>query len=84
MGTCARRSSVRRDTGADPALGGPPIRSTVSWAVATSRSLASALFADDVSGGARRGAEPPDFPVAAIDDPALPEVLAELAAARAD
>ncbi|MFE0379173.1 tyrosine-type recombinase/integrase [Streptomyces inhibens] len=30
------------------------------------------------------GAKPPVFPVAAIGDPALPEVLAELAAARAD
>lgn len=36
------------------------------------------------TGPARRGAKPPVFPVAAIDDPALPEVLAELAAARAD
>ncbi|WP_327705625.1 hypothetical protein OG530_32045 [Streptomyces decoyicus] len=30
------------------------------------------------------GAKPPVFPVAAIDDPALPEMPAELAAARAD
>ncbi|MGY5132999.1 hypothetical protein ACWGJW_11410 [Streptomyces nigrescens] len=30
------------------------------------------------------GAKPPVFPVAAIDDPALPEMLAGLAAARAD
>lgn len=30
------------------------------------------------------GAKPPVFPVAAIDDPALPEMLAESAAARAD
>ncbi|MFF4935222.1 tyrosine-type recombinase/integrase [Streptomyces griseofuscus] len=36
------------------------------------------------TGPARRGAKPPVFPVAAIDDPALPEVLAGLAAARAD
>ncbi|MFF3488846.1 site-specific recombinase [Streptomyces sp. NPDC002701] len=36
------------------------------------------------TGPARRGAKPPVFPVAAVDDPALPEVLAELAAARAD
>ncbi|MEU4466305.1 hypothetical protein AB0G20_21880 [Streptomyces sp. NPDC024017] len=36
------------------------------------------------TGPARRAAKPPVFPVAAIDDPALPEVLAELAAARAD
>ncbi len=36
------------------------------------------------TGPARRGAKPPVFPVAAIDHPALPEVLAELAAARAD
>ncbi|WP_327321168.1 site-specific integrase [Streptomyces sp. NBC_01210] len=36
------------------------------------------------TGPARRGAKPPLFPVAAIDDPVLPEVLAELAAARAD
>jgi len=36
------------------------------------------------TGPARRGAKPPVFPVAAIDDPALPEVLAELAAVRAD
>jgi integrase/recombinase XerD len=36
------------------------------------------------TGPARRGAKPPVFPVAAINDPALPEVLAELAAARAD
>ncbi|MFF7994763.1 hypothetical protein ACFZDG_33950 [Kitasatospora xanthocidica] len=36
------------------------------------------------TGPARRGAKPPVFLVAAIDDPALPEVLAELAAARAD
>ncbi|AWT47353.1 MULTISPECIES: hypothetical protein [Streptomyces] len=33
---------------------------------------------------ARRGAKPPVFPVSAIDDPALPEVLAVLTAARAD
>ncbi|MET8965852.1 site-specific recombinase [Streptomyces sp. NPDC004074] len=36
------------------------------------------------TGLARRGAKPPVFPLAAIDDPALPEVLAELAAAQAD
>ncbi|KUO09983.1 hypothetical protein [Streptomyces sp. DSM 15324] len=36
------------------------------------------------TGPARRGAKPPVFPVTAIDDPALPEELAELAAARAD
>ncbi|MEV5383582.1 hypothetical protein [Streptomyces sp. NPDC052721] len=36
------------------------------------------------TGPARRGAKPPVFPLAAIDDPALPKVLAELAAARAD
>ncbi|MDQ0798228.1 hypothetical protein QFZ58_006716 [Streptomyces sp. B1I3] len=36
------------------------------------------------TGPARRGAKPLVFPVTAIDDPALPEVLAELAAARAD
>lgn len=36
------------------------------------------------TGPARRGAKPPVVPVAAIDDPVLPEVLAELAAARAD
>ncbi|MFD4944093.1 hypothetical protein ACFWNT_16545 [Streptomyces sp. NPDC058409] len=36
------------------------------------------------TGPARRGAKPPAVPVAAIDDPVLPEVLAELAAARAD
>lgn len=36
------------------------------------------------TGPARRGAKPPVFPVAVIDDLALPEVLAELAAARAD
>ncbi|MGA4838133.1 hypothetical protein [Streptomyces sp. G45] len=35
------------------------------------------------TGPARRDAKPPDSPVAAIDDPALPEVLTELAA-RAD
>lgn len=36
------------------------------------------------TGPARRGTKRPVFPVTAIDDPALPEVLAELAAARAD
>lgn len=36
------------------------------------------------TGPARRGAKPPLIPIAAIDDPVLPEVLAELAAARAD
>ncbi|WP_326718894.1 hypothetical protein OHT59_04755 [Streptomyces sp. NBC_00243] len=36
------------------------------------------------TGPTHRGAKPPVFPVAAIDDPLLPEVLAELAAARAD
>ena len=36
------------------------------------------------TGPARRRATPPVFSVTAIDDPALPEVLAELAAARAD
>ncbi|MCL7380431.1 hypothetical protein [Streptomyces sp. 35G-GA-8] len=36
------------------------------------------------TGPARPGAKPPVFPVAAIDDPALPEVLTELAAVRAD
>ncbi|WP_237285805.1 hypothetical protein [Streptomyces niveus] len=36
------------------------------------------------TGPARHGAKPPVFLIAAIDDPALPEVLAELAAARAD
>ncbi|MFI1825495.1 hypothetical protein ACH41E_03435 [Streptomyces sp. NPDC020412] len=35
------------------------------------------------TGPARRGAKPPVFPVAAVNDPAPPEVLAELAAARA-
>ncbi|MGW0882505.1 hypothetical protein [Streptomyces sp. NPDC002671] len=33
---------------------------------------------------ARRSAMPPVFPVAATDEPTLPEVLAELAATRAD
>ncbi|MEU4213216.1 hypothetical protein AB0F13_25050 [Streptomyces sp. NPDC026206] len=33
------------------------------------------------TGPARRGAKPPLFPVAAVDDPALPEILAKLAAA---
>ncbi|MFI5687660.1 site-specific recombinase [Streptomyces sp. NPDC051636] len=44
------------------------------------------MFAGEAAptGPARRGAKPPAFPVAAIDDPVLPEVLAELAAARAD
>ncbi|MFD8625234.1 hypothetical protein ACFV4E_15280 [Streptomyces hygroscopicus] len=44
------------------------------------------MLADEPAptGPARRGAKPPAFPVTAIDDPALPEVLAELAAARAD
>ncbi|WP_254407494.1 hypothetical protein [Streptomyces sp. GMY02] len=37
-----------------------------------------------LAGPARRGAKPPAVPVTAIDDPALPEVLAELAAARVD
>ncbi|MFJ5725708.1 tyrosine-type recombinase/integrase [Streptomyces sp. NPDC093149] len=36
------------------------------------------------TGRARRGAKPPAAPVSVIDDPALPQVLAELAAARAD
>ncbi|MDN3271285.1 hypothetical protein [Streptomyces sp. MA15] len=36
------------------------------------------------TGPVRRGAKPPVFPVAAVDDPALPEALAELAAARVD
>ncbi|MET9511984.1 hypothetical protein ABZX62_26600 [Streptomyces flavidovirens] len=36
------------------------------------------------TGPARRGAKPPVFRIAAIDDPALPEVLTELAAATAD
>ncbi|MET8379390.1 hypothetical protein [Streptomyces microflavus] len=36
------------------------------------------------SGPARRGAMPPVFPDAAIDDPALPELLAESAATQAD
>ncbi|MFF8430735.1 hypothetical protein ACF07Y_37485 [Streptomyces sp. NPDC016566] len=36
------------------------------------------------TGPARRGAKPLSFPDTAIDDPALPEVLAELAAPRAD
>ncbi|GAA2679165.1 site-specific recombinase [Streptomyces lunalinharesii] len=36
------------------------------------------------TGPARRSAQPPAFAVAAIDDPTLPDVLAELAAARAD
>jgi integrase/recombinase XerD len=36
------------------------------------------------TGPARRGAKPAPFDLAAIDDPGLPPVLAELAAARAD
>ncbi len=36
------------------------------------------------TGPARRGARPDSFDLAAIDDPGLPPVLAELAAARAD
>ncbi|MFF4756897.1 hypothetical protein ACWD5R_44660 [Streptomyces sp. NPDC002514] len=36
------------------------------------------------TGPARRGAKPPVFQVATLDDPVLPEVLAELATARAD
>jgi hypothetical protein len=36
------------------------------------------------TGPTRRGAKPPVFPVATIDDPALPELLAEMAAGRAD
>ncbi|MEV5020191.1 hypothetical protein ACIGW1_37240 [Streptomyces sp. NPDC053780] len=35
-------------------------------------------------GPARRGEKPPVFPVTAIDDPAPPEALGELAAARTD
>ncbi|WP_405667961.1 hypothetical protein [Streptomyces sp. NBC_01166] len=44
------------------------------------------MFAGEAAptGPARRGAKPPAFPVAVIDDPVLPEVLAELAPARAD
>ncbi|MFD4973193.1 hypothetical protein [Streptomyces sp. NPDC058424] len=37
-----------------------------------------------LTGPARRGAKPPVLPVSAIDDMALPEVLAELAATQAD
>lgn len=36
------------------------------------------------TGPARRGAKPPVFPVAALDDPALPEALDELLAAQAE
>ncbi|MER6330428.1 hypothetical protein ABT298_14115 [Streptomyces sp. NPDC001034] len=36
------------------------------------------------TGRARRGARPPAVPVSVIDDHGLPEMLAELAAARAD
>ncbi|WP_326790433.1 hypothetical protein [Streptomyces sp. NBC_00151] len=36
------------------------------------------------TGPTRRGAKPPVFPVTTIDDPALPELLAEIAAGRAD
>ncbi|MFG2881883.1 hypothetical protein ACGFYV_06085 [Streptomyces sp. NPDC048297] len=36
------------------------------------------------TGPARRGAKPPVFPIAEIDDPAMPEAPAGLAAARAD
>ncbi|WP_234327954.1 hypothetical protein [Streptomyces sp. NRRL F-2664] len=36
------------------------------------------------AGPARRGAKPPAFPITCTDDSSLPEVLAELAAARAD
>ncbi|MEV5082569.1 hypothetical protein AB0K74_28270 [Streptomyces sp. NPDC056159] len=36
------------------------------------------------TGPARRGAKPAPFELAAVDDPELPPVLAELAAARAD
>jgi integrase/recombinase XerD len=36
------------------------------------------------TGPARRGAKPDPFDLATIDDPGLPQVLAELAAARAD
>src|SRR3954447_4696843 len=36
------------------------------------------------TGPTRRGAKPPVFPVATIDGPALPELLAEMAAGRAD
>ncbi|GAA0699951.1 site-specific integrase [Kitasatospora atroaurantiaca] len=36
------------------------------------------------TGPARRGAKPPTLELSALDDPGLPEVLAELAAARAD
>ncbi|MFI2369242.1 hypothetical protein [Streptomyces sp. NPDC018833] len=35
------------------------------------------------TGRARRGAKPPAVPVSVVDDPGLPEALAELAAARA-
>ncbi|WP_223772510.1 hypothetical protein [Streptomyces sp. 135] len=36
------------------------------------------------TGPARRGAKPPAFPIGVLDNLALPEVLAELMAARAD
>ncbi|MFB7555237.1 MULTISPECIES: tyrosine-type recombinase/integrase [Streptomyces] len=36
------------------------------------------------TGPARRGATPPGFALTGLDDPVLPQVLAELAAARAD
>ncbi|MEV4868001.1 hypothetical protein [Streptomyces syringium] len=44
------------------------------------------MFASEPApvGPARRGAKPPVFPISSIDDPALPQVLAELAAARAE
>ncbi|MEU1690679.1 hypothetical protein [Streptomyces hirsutus] len=44
------------------------------------------MFAGEATptGPARRGVKPPVFPVAAIDDPVLPKMLAESAAARAD
>lgn len=44
------------------------------------------MFASEPApvGPARRGAKPPALPISSIDDPALPQVLAELAAARAE
>lgn len=67
-------------------LTGAGIAKSSAWIYRISLTTWGWMLAGDPAptGPARRGAKPPVFPVAAIDDPALPEVPAELAAARAD
>ncbi|WP_240351151.1 hypothetical protein [Streptomyces olivoreticuli] len=76
----------RRKNAVELYLTGAGIAKSSAWICRISLTTWGWMLAGEPAptGPARRGAEPPVFSVAAIDDPALLETLAELAEERAD